>query len=327
MTISIPSLKYKRNLPFEAELCRIGKQFPHRHRTELEIICCLEGSIHLIASDQDFIIKAGQVHSIDFWDIHYLNGDEDNLTLIFHIDLSRLPNWDDLRYVFFACESNHCYPYQKPAMVKIKDTILSLSYIYFSQDEITTDACSEPLNELIDTLFTYFNWFNFENQDEYMNRDLYDRFTRVLSYIIDNYREKITVSQLAAMEHMNKNYFSQFISKTVFSSFSNMVKYIRCYQAETLLLTTDRSISEISYDCGFSDPKYFYSAFKELWHMTPTEDRERYRRQYDEALQDVTAYTFSPAEAAESIKNYITGWHIAKTLKRDRWSIPGDDAD
>ncbi len=315
MNIETPELKYKNDLPFEAELCRIGKQMPHRHPTELELVYCLQGSIRLIASDQEHILRAGQIHSIDFWDIHYLNGISDNLTLIFHIDLSKLPNWEELKYVFFACESNHCYPYQEQAMEKIKDTILSLTYKYFTDSNLSADACTEPLHELIDTLFTYFNWFNYENQDEYMNTELYERFTRVMVYIIDNYREKITVSQLAAMEHINKNYFSQFISKTVFSSFSNMVKYIRCYEAETLLLTTDRSVSAISFDCGFSDPKYFYSAFKELWNMTPTEDRQRYLNQYEEALHDNTSVTFPPQKAGEFIRDFITSWHIAKTFK------------
>ena len=315
MEIQKPTLDYKKDLPFEAELCRVGKQMPHRHTTELELVYCLKGSLKLIASEQEDIIKEGQIHSIDYWDIHYLNAEEDNLALIFHIDLSRLSNWDEFRYVFFACESSHCYPYQEQAMEKIKDTILSLSYYYFTEKEPSADACAEPLHELIDTLFTYFNWFNYENHDEYMNMELYDRFTRILSYIIDNYREKITVSQLAAMEHMNKNYFSQFISKTVFSSFSNMVKYIRCYQAETLLLTTEMSISDISFDCGFSDPKYFYSAFKELWNMTPTDDRERYRQQYEDALTDHTTIVLSEAEASETIKDYITMWHISKTFR------------
>lgn len=147
-----------------------------------------------------------------------------------------------------------------------------------------------------------------------MNQDLYDRFTRVLEYIINNYKEKITVSQLASREHMNRNYFSQFVSKTVFSSFSNMVNYIRCYNAEILLLTTEKSISDISFECGFSDPKYFYSAFKSLWHMTPNEDRERYSKQFADAKAGKSSTTLSDSAAAVKIKDFITTWHIAKCL-------------
>ncbi|MDO4176773.1 MAG: helix-turn-helix domain-containing protein, partial [Bacillota bacterium] len=282
MIIQEPKIRYIEGLPFEAELCKIKKQFPHRHTTELELVYCLEGTVHLIAADQDYMLTPGQVHSIDFYDVHYLNGSDDNLTLIFHLDLSKLPEWEELRYIFYACESNHCFPYQEHAMNQIKDIILALSYLYFTGNRAGED-CSTAVRNLDDLLLQYFNWFNYENQDEYMNSELFERFTRVLKYIGKNYREKITVSQLAEREHMNRNYFSQFISKTVFSSFSNMVNYIRCYNAETLLLTTEKSISDISFECGFSDPKYFYSAFKALWHMTPTEDRERFLKQYEDA--------------------------------------------
>lgn len=315
MDIIEKKIKYKKDMPFEAQLCKISKQLPHRHTTELELVYCLKGSIHLIAADQDYLLTPGQIHSIDFYDIHYLNGSEENLTLIFHLDLSKLPEWEELNYVYYACESNHCFPYQKPAMDKVKDIILALSYIYFTGNSGETD-CNMVVRNLADLLLQYFNWFNYENQDEYMNRDLYDRFTRILEYINKNYQKKITVSQLANREHMDRNYFSQFISKTVFSSFSNMVNYIRCYNAETLLLKTDKPISEISFECGFSDPKYFYSAFKALWHMTPTEDRERYALQYAEANTEKNSSTIlSDNAAADKIKDYITFWHLRKCLQ------------
>ncbi|MCQ2547267.1 MAG: AraC family transcriptional regulator [Clostridia bacterium] len=314
MNIQEPKIKYRKGMPFDAELCKIRKQLPHRHTTELELVYCLEGTVHLIAADQDYILTPGQIHSIDFYDLHYLNGSDDNITLIFHLDLSQLPEWEDLRYVFYACESNHCFPYQEPAMNQVKDIILALSYIYFTNNKTEAD-CSPAVRSLADLLLQYFNWFNYENQDEYMNQDLFDRFTRVLEYIGKNYREKITVSQLAEREHMNRNYFSQFISKTVFSSFSNMVNYIRCYNAETLLLTTEKSIADISFECGFSDPKYFYSAFKTLWHMTPTEDRERYQAQYHAASFKKNSDTIlSDNVAANKVKEYITTWHLEKNL-------------
>ena len=313
MIIQEPKIKYRKNMPFEAELCRIGRQYPHRHSTELELVYCLEGSLHLIAADQDYTLTTGQIHSIDFMDIHYLNGSKDNLTLVFHLDLSMLPEWDELQYVYYACESNHFFPYQQQALDKVKDIILSLSYIYLTGNKSKND-CSVAVRNLADLLLQYFNWFNYENQDEYMNQDLYDRFTRVLEYIINNYKEKITVSQLASREHMNRNYFSQFVSKTVFSSFSNMVNYIRCYNAEILLLTTEKSISDISFECGFSDPKYFYSAFKSLWHMTPNEDRERYSKQFADAKAGKNSTTLSDSAAAVKIKDFITTWHIAKCL-------------
>jgi len=314
MLIKTNEIQYKHGLPFEAELSVIGNQYPHRHNTELELVYCLKGEIHLIASDQDYIISAGQIHSIDFRDIHFLSGSDDNLTLTFHLDLSSLSNWEELKYVFFACESNHCFPYQKPALDRVKDIVLALSYIYFLDNTDYEDSCKASVEELGRTLLQYFNWFNYENNDEYMNQELYDRANRILIYIAENYKKKISVSHLAAREHINKNYFSQFISKTVFSSFSNIVNYVRCYNAESLLLTTDMSISEISFECGFSDPKYFYRAFKSLWNMTPTENRERYRLQCENAIKSKSSTTIEGSAATVLLKDYITLWHLEKAL-------------
>ncbi len=312
-------LKYKGSLPFQAELSKVTNLVPHRHEKELELVYCLEGTVHLEAADQTATLQAGQLHSIDFGDIHCLWSDDDNTTLIFHLDLTQMPYWEYLRYVFFTCEDQHLYPYQKEAMTKVKDIVLSLSYEYFTGNVEDAGRFEAPLKELMDVLIKYFNWFNYDNQDDYMNVELYERFHRVLAYCIDNYKTKITVSQLAARENINRNYFSQFIGKTVFSSFSNMVNYIRCWHAEDLLLTTDMPNAEISYECGFSDPKYFYAAFKDLWGCTPSEHRRQYEEYYQECLRDPVnrknETTLPDRRAALILRKFIIRWHIAKTFE------------
>lgn len=315
MNIKEKPINYKNDLPFESELCRITATVPHYHAHDLELIFCLEGEITLVAGHQNVTIHAGEIFSVDFRDIHYLHSETDNLVLLFHLDLRKLDmDWDYLQYVFFACESSHCYPYQKKAMEKVIEIILSLSYALHNSDTAIYDAGSyvKAANELLHLLFKYFNWFNYENRSEQMNIDLYNRFYRTLAYCNENYMHKISVSQLASMEHVNRNYFSQFISKTVFTSFSMMIKYIRCYESEQLLLKTDMPIAEISFACGFSDPKYFYSAFRIWWGRTPTEHRNHYKS-YMETDFHTEAIAGDAAKAL--IEKHIAGWMLDKTLE------------
>ena len=313
MKIQEQIIKYRHDLPYNARLCRITKTEPHFHSNELEIVYCLKGSIQLTAGHQNVTVGAGEVFSIDYRDIHYLHSDSDNLVLIFHLDLTRLSiSWYELKYLFSACESSHCYPYQQEALDNIKDIILALSYSLYSDEEIFKEKQLKTADKLLDILFKYFNYFNYESYDEYLNIDTYSRFYRILAYCNENYMNKITISQLAEMEHINKNYFSQFIRKTVFESFSYMVKYIRCYEAEQLLLKTNMPAYEISYSCGFSDPKYFYSAFKRWWNCTPTEHRTR----YDEYMKNEAKVVYLPDhEAACAIRDHITKWHLEKALR------------
>lgn len=218
--------------------------------------------------------------------------------------------------MLFSCESNHLFPYQEAPMAIVKDIVLSLSYEFFT-DCTSPEKYAAPLNHLLDTIIQYFNWFNYENQDDYMNPDLYERFDRVLEYCLQNFRDKISISNIAKKENINRNYFSQFIGKTVFSSFSNMISYIRCYYAEKLLLETDMPNSEISFECGFSDPKYFYASFKDMWGRTPTEHRKIYNEYYRDCVRNeksTATVTYSDSDAASFVKEYISRWHIEKTL-------------
>lgn len=313
MNINEEMITYKEGMPWHAKLCRISATEPHFHSHALELIYCLEGSIDLVAGHQSNTIKAGEIFSLDFRDIHYLHSEQDNLVLLVHLDLKELDTpWEFLQYVFFACESCHCYPYQQPAMDQIKDILLSMAYDLSSNKNAGTDAHRNAANTLMSILLKYFNWYNYENQDDYINTEIYNRFHRLIGYCNENYMNKISISHLAEIEHVNKNYFSQFVSKTVFEKFSHMVNFIRCYEAEQLLLKTDMPVAEVSFACGFSDPKYFYSAFKFWWECTPTEHRSRYRKYmktdfHEEVLPD--------SEAASLIRQHITRWHLYKTFK------------
>ncbi len=337
MDILIKEIEYKNGIPVEASLCRIDRSLPHSHPRDLEIVCCIEGEIHLVASDQQAVLRPGQIHSIDYRDIHYLYSEGDNLALIFHLDLQNIPyDWDQIKHVFFACESNHCYAYQRDAMNAVKDMILSFSYGYLT-GEYTPEMYAGPVEFFSFYLLQYFNWFNYENQDEYMNEDLYERFHRVLAYCMEHYDQKISISQLAKAEHISKNYFSQFIAGTVFKSFSTMIKYIRCYEAEYLLLTTDKPNAEIAYECGFSDPKYFYAAFRQLWGCTPSEHRAKYETYYQNCLlhyaqehqvntariDDTLNYIgddipgqvrMTDQDAANMVRKVMADWHLQKTF-------------
>lgn len=308
-------IHYKNDLPYAATLCRIAATRPHYHAKELEFVFCLEGEITLIAGHQRVVVKAGEIFSVDFRDIHYLKADADNLVLLFHLNLNALDMpWEFLKNIFFACESTHCQPYQQKAMDEVKDIILTLSCILYSRTEyhFPAESLRRTANRLLAILTRYFNWFNYNNQDEYINQSNYSRYHRALTYCNENYMNKISISQLAAREHVNVNYFSQFIRKTVFERFRDMLKYIRCYEAEQLLLKTDLPIAEISYRCGFSDPKYFYAAFKLWWKCTPTEHRNNYR----EYLQGAVPPTIiEREEAAQLIKEHLTQWMLEKTLR------------
>ena len=101
MNINEEIITYKEGMPWHAKLCRITATEPHFHTHELELIYCLEGSINLVAGHQSNTIKAGEIFSLDFRDIHYLYSDQDNLVLLPLLSVSGTSNGADKRYPAF----------------------------------------------------------------------------------------------------------------------------------------------------------------------------------------------------------------------------------
>jgi AraC-like DNA-binding protein len=56
-----------------------------------------------------------------------------------------------------------------------------------------------------------------------------------------------------------------------------LLKIIRLKKAYILLSTTERSVSEIAYDTGFSSSSYFAKCFREQYHESPTDFIKRVR--------------------------------------------------
>jgi AraC-like DNA-binding protein len=95
-------------------------------------------------------------------------------------------------------------------------------------------------------------------------------------YIDHNLHKDFTLSGLAEMCHMSKNFYCK-IFKSIFGvSPFDYIAQSRINKAKKLLITTNIKISDISIMCGISDITYFYKIFKKYVNMTPANYRKRY---------------------------------------------------
>ena len=92
-----------------------------------------------------------------------------------------------------------------------------------------------------------------------------------LNYIDQNITNSITLDELAQKAGMSRTYFS-----TVFKNLNGMTpwEYIglkRIERAKQLLRTTEKSVLEISLDCGFNNVSQFNRQFKRITGLKPME--------------------------------------------------------
>lgn len=271
-------INYKNNSPIFIEICNIHHSPVHYHASDVELIYCLEGEVNIRCNHEIVTLKKGQIFTVDFEDIHCMFSDNDNLVIIMHIDMKKLKKpWEYMQYVYFACEDNGCQPYQQQPLQQVKNIVLAAAFLYTRNGGFPLNQSKSIVNKISDIMLEYFDWFNYINISPNRNDEIRDRFQAISAYCRTNLRRKVTISDLAKSVHINENYLSQFIRKSPYGSFSNMMGYIRCYVAQYMLLSTEYSVIEISNQCGFSDDKYFYKHFKQAWGQTPKELRQWYK--------------------------------------------------
>jgi AraC-like DNA-binding protein len=99
------------------------------------------------------------------------------------------------------------------------------------------------------------------------------RIGDAIAHIEIHYTEKITLDELAAKSHLSKRHFTRIFQECIGRSPIDHLMHVRCQKAAELLKGTDRTITDIAFDCGFSDSNYFTRCFRNVMEQTPKQYR------------------------------------------------------
>ncbi|MDO4176388.1 MAG: AraC family transcriptional regulator [Bacillota bacterium] len=307
--IDIPTrpVDYIENTPLSITIADVRHITPHIHSTATEFVFCLKGTVSLVCNHETIILHEGEIFTIYLEDVHCIFSDKENVTLIVQLDLKgvNMP-FDVLSQAYIACEDISCKDFQLKHLEQMKYYLLSVAFAYAKSRTPDSDYGITASNVIARHMCEYFDWLSLITKDPpHDNRELVERFRSIYEYCYAHSDEKLSISMLAKKVHISENYFSQFVKKSPYGSFSLMVGYMRCYKAQTLLITTDKSVVEISGECGFSDDKYFYKNFKHWWGTTPT----RFREWYSEYTKtDEIIHPFSREKSEQILASYISDY-------------------
>ena len=91
---------------------------------------------------------------------------------------------------------------------------------------------------------------------------------KALTYIADK-NACVTEEEVAAYCSLSTNYFSRTFKNTVGKNYKDYICSTKLQNARTLLVTTDKNITEVAYETGFSSTSHFISSFKKEFGQTP----------------------------------------------------------
>ncbi|WP_242202157.1 AraC family transcriptional regulator [Aestuariivivens insulae] len=94
---------------------------------------------------------------------------------------------------------------------------------------------------------------------------------KVYEYIIKNFKEDITLNDVAGVACMNPSAFSRFFKRVNRKTFSEYLNEVRIGYSCKLLIENKSNVSEICFESGFNNISNFNRQFKKTMKYSPTE--------------------------------------------------------
>ena len=225
-------------------------QFPIHWHDELEIIYIRNGSINITIDNELFTGTGGSFFIVNPGELHYMGSNDlnaDYYTILFPLE-------------FISFQSND---YVENMLFKPISLLEKLIYINKYEKGFYQLDCKILLLEILSNILSI--------PDILVKKtsNASDMRREIITYVNDNYLEKITLSDLADEFHMSEKYISRYFKKHFNITFSKYVNHMRLLYAKNLLDTTNISITDVALSSGFPNVSYFIRSFKESYGKTP----------------------------------------------------------
>ena len=98
-------------------------------------------------------------------------------------------------------------------------------------------------------------------------------------FIEKNYKEKITVDQLAEMLAIGRRSFERRFKKATNNTVVEYIQRVKVEAAKRSFESSRKNINEVMFNVGYTDTKAFRTIFKKITGLTPIEYRNKYNKQ------------------------------------------------
>lgn len=271
---------YKEDLPVNVTTANI-EEYPIHFHEDFEVVYVLEGSIKLKNGYYTYTLKQGDIFILNPKEIHsFYNIGEPNMVMMLQMDLAYFSKYyDNLKNSFFITDMKDA----DDESLEILRSNLSHIMLYILEKGYSYEhKVIETTHNLMANLYSNFQYFamedgKFVNEAKNKgNKILAGRLNRITDYMYDNYTKRLTLGEIAELEHLSIYYLSHIIKEATGLSFQELLSFIRVEESEKLLLGTNKKIGAISEECGFSAVRYYIKYFIKWFGMHPSEYREKY---------------------------------------------------
>ena len=243
---------------------------------EVEFLYCKEGSFTYTVEGTPVKLTAGQGLFINSRRLHVGSSDNDKPCVFYCVIL----------HPMLLCASKHVdTKYIEPIIRNSSLKYMKLDEKVDWQGEVLRDiermhtAMEEEESELRIQMLFFSVWAHIYHHgkgtviEHVKSNHHLTTLKEMITYIQQHYQEKISLDDISAAGCVGKTMctklFSTYVNRTPFE----FLRDYRIEQSMELLKNSDLSITDISYETGFSSPSYFGECFRGATGNTPLEYR------------------------------------------------------
>ncbi len=252
------SQHFAKNAVFSIERCSRASHL-HWHNA-IEFIFILNGTLQFSLNNTLFSATEGDLVVINSSMVHSFIPNDGKVDFYFLVA-------DD---VFF--KTNNLYSQSSPFESKINSPEARKLFCEIIEEYERADEYSNTaiLSSLM-ALFVYLNRHHSRCSEEatLSEQKKLKMIRKVLVYLQEHYKEKLTIEEIAEALHFSKSYLSHTFKEITRYSLISYINLLRCQNARAMLLAGS-SVSEAAAESGFSEISYFTRVFKKTLGILPS---------------------------------------------------------
>jgi xylan 1,4-beta-xylosidase len=273
----------------------------HAHR-EIELIYMIKGNLQVKVNNKIFQMKSSDFVLVNSNEFHSFQSDEDNLFIVFHLNYFEISSLLGQKNILFVCNS---IEHDQSANRELRVVIEDLLSVYMKVNDFSQVEYLEKTYKFISTLRMNY----LKNQNEMLLNTLFkgqnDRLTEIIDYLQSNYREPLSLEEVASIHYLSIPYLSKYFKKQTGKTFSQYLNEIRLAHAVNELVNSDKPITRIALDNGFPNLASFNRVFNESYQIKPVEYRKQMSGKTENEIPSNEISTLETHEALTELRDYL----------------------
>ena len=270
-----------------------GPLIKHHWHDEVEILYFFGGDFRLEINMEQFFVHSEALYFINPGELHSIYTEEAGSpgedAIVFSLGALSFDSYDAAQMQLIHPIQNgkllfpRCLLPDHPGFASIREafseTMRSFGHPLDEKNPLEYGAVTDDLtnqlfikSDLLRSLAILSHYQLFTPTERNLDKRV-ESLKKVLTYIRENYKEKIYIQNLADQVHMNEQYFCRFFKKSIGRTPMEYINEYRIKQAMRLLEETDLPVTEVCLECGYNNLGNFLRAFKKYTETTPLKYR------------------------------------------------------